>query len=162
MGVLNEKKYYSMIPDKSATTYHTYYSNLIGKLKKYFDKIQYNNFWDDICDYSSNCIKLPVTEMNEIYYSNPKPNFTKQNLYGVAANLIPHTDCILFNFARKRELAHDFWRSLELAKDSNGICFYRIIIGLTDKNNDTSTEFINLNLEYRGDYMIFDFDRTLH
>lgn len=139
------KKYYSMIPDKSATTYHTYYSKLTGKLKKYFDKIQYNNFWDDICDYSGNCIKLPVTEMNEIYYSNPKPNFTKQNLYGAAANLIPHTDCILFNF--------------------NGIRFYRIIIGLTDKNNDTSTEFINLNLEHKinkGDYMIFDFDRTLH
>ena len=36
--------------------------------------------------------------MNVIYYSNLKPNFTKQNLYGVAVNLIPYTDCILFNF----------------------------------------------------------------
>ena len=83
--------------------------------------------------------------MNEIYYSNPKPNFEKHNLYGAAANLIPHRDCILYNF--------------------NGIRFYRIIIGLTDSNNDTTTEFINLNLEHkinRGDYMLFDFDRTLH
>jgi hypothetical protein len=86
-----------------------------------------------------------VIEMNEIYYSNPKPNFETQNLYGAAANLIPHRDCILYNF--------------------RGICFYRIIIGLTDSNTDTSTVFINLNLEHKinkGDYMIFDFDKTLH
>ena len=84
-------------------------------------------------------------EMNELYYSNPKPKFENHNLYGAAANLIPHKDCILYNF--------------------NGIHFYRIIIGLTDYNNDTSTEFINLNLQHkinRGDYMLFDFDKTLH
>ena len=139
------KEYYNAIPDKSSTTYHTYYSDLTGKMKENFDKIQYNSFWDKICDNSDKCTKRAVTEMNELYYSNPKPNFEKTNLYGAAANLIPHRDCILYNF--------------------NGIRFYRIIIGLTDNNNDTSTEFINLNLEHkinRGDYMIFDFDRTLH
>ena len=135
--------YISKIPDKSNITYHTYYSELQGKLKEFFDKIQYNNFWDGICD--NNCIKHCVVEMNELYYSNPKPNFEKHNLYGAAANLIPHRDCILYNF--------------------NGIRFYRIVIGLTDFNNDTYTEFTNLKLEHKinkGDYMLFDFDRTLH
>lgn len=139
------KEYFSKIPDKSSTTYHTYYNDSTLNLKEKVDKIQYNKFWDGICDNNNHCIKHCVTEMNEIYYSNPKPNFEKNNLYGAAANLIPHRDCILFNF--------------------NGIRFYRIIIGLTDSNNDTSTEFINLKLEHKinkGDYMIFDFDRTLH
>lgn len=139
------KEYFSKIPDKSSTTYHTYYKDLTCELKENFDKIQYDEFWDGICDNDKNCIKHCVTEMNEIYYSNPKPNFEKHNLYGAAANLIPHRDCILYNF--------------------NGFHLYRIIIGLTDSNNDTSTEFINLNLKHkinRGDYMIFDFDRTLH
>lgn len=139
------KEYYYIIPNKLNTTYHTYYNDLKGELKENFDKIQYNHFWNKICDNNTNCVKYHVTEMNEIYYSNPKPNFEKQNLYGAAANLIPHKDCILFNF--------------------HGIHFYRIIIGITNNNNDTSTIFVNLNLEHkinRGDYMIFDFDKTLH
>jgi len=139
------RQYIHQIPDKSSTTYHTYYHDLSTIIKEKIDKIQYSFFWDSICDTTDNCIKYCVTEMNEIYYSNPKPNFEKHNLYGAAANLIPHRDCILYNF--------------------DGIRFYRIIIGLTDSNNDTSTEFMNLKLQHkinRGDYMIFDFDRTLH
>ena len=138
-------EYNGLIPDKSKTTYHTYYSNLIGRLKENFDKIQFNPFWNNICDNITICIKQPVIEMNELYYSNPKPNFEKMNLYGAAANLIPHRDCVLYNFV--------------------GISFYRIIIGLTGNNNDTITEFINFNLQHKinkGDYMIFDFDKTLH
>jgi len=141
-NILHE--YYAMIPDKSNTTYHTYYTNLQGTLKSNFDKIQYNELWNNICD-TKNSIMKPVIEMNEIYYSNPKPNFEKTNLYGASANLIPHKDCILFYFY--------------------GIRFYRIIIGVTEKNDDTITEFVNLKMEHkinRGDYMIFDFDRTLH
>jgi hypothetical protein len=83
--------------------------------------------------------------MNEIYYSNPKPNFSTGPLYGAAANLIPHRDCILFCFP--------------------GIRVYRAIICATDGNSDTATEFINHNVERqlnKGDYMVFDFDRTLH
>ena len=83
--------------------------------------------------------------MNEIYFSNPKPNFENINLYGAAANLIPHHDCVLFNF--------------------NNIRFYRIIIGVSSNNTDITTEFIHIGIEHkinRGDYMIFDFDRTLH
>lgn len=138
-------KYIELVPDKSKTTYHTYYTDLDDSLKPSFDIIQYHNFWNGVCDNTQNCIMQPVIEMNEIYYSNPKPKFQNMNLYGAAANLIPHHDCVLYNF--------------------NGINFYRVIIGLTDNNNDTITEFMNINLEHKinkGDYMIFDFDKTLH
>jgi len=140
-----ENEYIFHIPDKTKTTYHTYYTDLIGNLKLNFDKIQYHTFWNNICYNIQNCIIQNVFEMNEIYYSNPKPNFESTNLYGAAANLIPHRDCILYNF--------------------NGIAFYRVILGITGNNNDTITEFINYNLETKinkGDYMIFDFDKTLH
>jgi len=140
------KQYMTLIPDKSKTTFHTYYNNLSGSLKTEFDKLQYHSIWKKICNNlnTKTCILLPVIEMNELYYSNPKPSFTGR-LYGAAANLLPHRDCILFNFF--------------------GIQFYRIIIGLTSENNDTITRFINYNINHtinKGDYMIFDFDRTLH
>lgn len=138
-------EYYNMIPDKSKTTFHTYYTDLNDHMKNNFDKIQYDNFWDNLCDNANNCIKKSIIEMNEIYYSNPKPDFFKTNLYGAAANLIPHRDCILYNF--------------------EGISVYRVIIGLTNNNTDTITEFVNMGLEHKinsGDYIIFDFDKTLH
>jgi len=138
-------EYINIVPDKSKTTFHTYYTELFGRLKTNFDLIQFHSIWDNICDQTNNCIKKIVFEMNEIYYSNIKPNFTNMNLYGAAANLIPHKDCILFKF--------------------DGINMYRVIIGLTENNNDTVTEFVNLKLEHKinkGNYMIFDFDRTLH
>lgn len=139
------KEYIHLVTDKTTTTHHTYYNHLVGGLKHNFDRIQYDTLWESICDNQSNCILKHVVEMNEIYYSNPKPNFKKMNLYGAAANLIPHRDCILYNF--------------------EGIDFYRIIVGVTNNNNDTITEFINFNVEQKinmGDYMIFDFDKTLH
>jgi hypothetical protein len=139
------KEYFTMIPDKSKTTFHTYYTDLTHDMKYIFDKIQYDTFWDSICENTNNCIKKSIIEMNEIYYSNPKPDFLKTNLYGAAANLIPHRDCLLFNF--------------------DGINVYRVIIGLTNNNTDTITEFTNVGLQHkinRGDYIIFDFDKTLH
>lgn len=135
--------FFSFTHPLNHTSFHTYYFHLPYFLKHSFDTIQFHHFWNYIC--SLKCIKICVTEMNEIYYSNPKPNFEKTNLYGAAANLIPHRDCILFNF--------------------DGISFYRVIIGLSNNNNDTSTELIHFNLEHKlnqGDYMIFDFDKTLH
>jgi hypothetical protein len=138
-------KYDTMIPDKSTTTYHTYYTDLSHSMKSQFDKIQYNTFWNTMCNHTTRCIRQYVPEMNELYYSNPKPNFKNDRLYGAAANLIPHRDCILYNF--------------------QGISLYRVIIGLTNNNNDTITNFIHFNLTHkinRGDYMIFDFDKTLH
>lgn len=137
-------EYILFIPDKSKTTFHTYYTELPKSLKNGFNKIQYHSIWNGICGNTKSCILHPVIEMNEIYYSNPKPSFTGR-LYGAAANFLPHRDCILFYFF--------------------GIRFYRIIIGLTSGNNDTITRFIDYNLNHtinKGDYMIFDFDRTLH
>jgi hypothetical protein len=49
-------EYYNMIPDKSKTTFHTYYIDLVGNMKNNFDKIQYDIFWDNICDNTINCI----------------------------------------------------------------------------------------------------------
>jgi len=141
-------EYIHMVPDKSKTTFHTYYTDMQGPLKQNFDKVQNDPFWNKIATspyHKKHTIMQPVYEMNELYYSNPKPGFEKTNLYGAAANLIPHRDCILFYFP--------------------GIRFYRVIIGLTDNNQDTSTEFIKFGVEHainKGDYMMFDFDRTLH
>ena len=92
-------EYNHFIPDNRLTTYHTYYNDLTGSLKTNFDKIQYNPFWNGVCDNTDKCIIQPVFEMNEIYYSNPKPDFQHTFLYGEAANLVPHRDCILFHFA---------------------------------------------------------------
>jgi len=139
------QEYYHYIPDLSKTTYHTYYNDLLGSLKTGFDTIQQDPFWNGICSEGRACRMKPVTEMNEIYYSNPKPDFQNTFLYGAAANLVPHRDCVLYNFNRIR--------------------FYRIIIGLTDNNKDTITEFIHFQQEHKinkGDYMIFDFDKTTH
>ena len=138
-------QYASMIPDTNVFTYHTYYTDLPDRLKLPFANIQHHPFWGKACDNTPNCIMESIFEMNEVYFSNPRPNFEQSNLYGAAANLIPHKDCILFRFA--------------------GIRFYRVVIGITDGNTDTSTEFIRLGLSHkinRGDYVIFDFDRTFH
>lgn len=136
--------YYNTIPDKTKTTHHTYFRDIDPIMYPVFDKIQRDPFWR-LCENPS-CIQFPVTQMNELYFSNPKPNFQNMNLYGAAANLIPHRDCILFHF-------YD-------------IQVYRIIIGLSDTiNNDVATNFPNFNVTHKiqyGDYILFDFDRTIH
>jgi len=144
-------EYVSQIPDKTATTHHTYYTDLKGHMRTNFEKIQYSDIWQELrvgafeSPNSFAAVLRNMVEMNEIYYSNPKPNFENGPLYGAAANLIPHRDCILFYFP--------------------GIRVYRAIIGTTDGNRDTVTEFITHGCEKclnKGDYMVFDFDRTLH
>lgn len=148
------EKYLAVIEDKTVTTHHTYYTDLTGNLKTDFERIQFSNTWYGLCSgafdasFSKDTTDVDfchLLEMNEIYYSNPKPNFANGPLYGAAANLIPHRDCILFCFP--------------------GIRVYRAIICATDGNSDTATEFINHGVERqlnKGDYMVFDFDRTLH
>jgi hypothetical protein len=152
-GVLEDiaAEYLSEIPDLNATTYHSYYTELTGNMKTNFERIQNSEYWQGLrlgafeSPKSFAVILRDMTEMNEIYYSNPKPHFGSGNLYGAAANLIPHRDCVLFCFP--------------------GIRVYRVIISTTNGNNDTSTEFLIHGVERRlnkGDYMLFDFDRTLH
>lgn len=136
--------YNNQIPDKSKTTHHTYFRDIDENIQPIFHKVQRDSFWS-FCE-NSNCIQFPITQMNELYFSNPKPNFQKLNLYGAAANLIPHRDCILFNF-------YD-------------IHVYRVIIGLSDMpNDDVATHFPNFNITHKiqfGDYISFDFDKTIH
>lgn len=149
-------EFYNSIPDKNVSTHHIYYTESPPKIKTKIDLIQNHEFWDQMCKTTTSSTSCKTTslicnhkhlikEMNEIYYSNPAPHFAKRRLYGSAANLIPHRDCILFNFG--------------------GISCYRVLIGLTDGNCDTITHFVNYGLGHkinRGDYIIFDFDKTLH
>ena len=138
--------YYNQIPDKTKTTHHTYFRDIDVNILPIFDKVQRDTFWNFCEPSKTSCIQYPVTQMNELYYSNPKPNFQNAHLYGAAANLIPHRDCILFNF-------YD-------------IHVYRIIIGISDViNNDISTHFPNFNITHKiqfGDFIVFDFDKTVH
>lgn len=140
-----KNEYYDLIPDKNASTYHTWYNNLPVSLKSKIRLIQENNFWNKICDNTNKCIKISASEMDELYYSNPKNNLKKINLYGEIGNYDMHKDCFVFNF--------------------NGIKFYRILIGLTDGNDNIITYFNNFNIGHKlnkDDYIIFDFDKTIH
>ena len=139
-----EKEYYAEIPDKNASTYHTWYANMSPSIKSKVDQIQKSNFWHKLCDGSKKCTTINANEMDELYYSNPKNNLDKINLYGASGNYDIHKDCI-FNF--------------------NGIKFYRVLIGLTDGNDNITTHFTNLDVGHKinsGDYIVFDFDKTTH
>jgi len=138
------KEYNKIIPDKNASTYHTWYENIPPTIKSNVEIIQKHMFWNKLCDGSEKCVKISAKEMDELYYSNPKNNLDNINLYGASGNYVIHKDCG-FNF--------------------NGIKFYRIIIGLTDGNNNIITYFNNLNVGHKlnkGDYIVFDFDRSSH
>ena len=138
------KEYYTLIPDKNSSTYHTWYQNMTPSIKSKVEQIQKNDFWNKLCDGSEKCQKINASEMDELYYSNPKNNLDKINLYGASSNYDIHKDCI-FNF--------------------NGIKFYRIIIGLTDGNDNIITYFNNLDIGHKinsGDYIVFDFDKSTH
>ncbi len=138
------EEYYKTIKDKDASTHHTWYENMPPSIKRKVTEIQRSRFWDKLCVGGPNSLKISAHEMDELYYSNPKNNLDKINLYGGTGNYDIHRDCI-FNF--------------------NGIRFYRIIIGLTDGNDNVVTYFNNLKVGHkinRGDYIIFDFDRTTH
>jgi hypothetical protein len=138
------KEYYNIIPDKNVSTYHTWYNNMPPTIKSKVEQIQKNNFWNKLCDGSEKCVKISANEMDELYYSNPKNNLDKINLYGASSNYDIHKDCI-YNF--------------------NGIKFYRVIIGLTDGNDNIITYFNNLDIGHKinsGDYIVFDFDKSTH
>ena len=138
------KEYYNIILDKNASTYHTWYQDIPSEIKSKVEKIQKSDFWNKLCDGSEKCVKISVNEMDELYYSNPKNNLDKINLYGASSNYDIHKDCI-YNF--------------------NGIKFYRIIIGLTDGNDNIITYFNNLDIGHKinsGDYIVFDFDKSTH
>ena len=138
------KEYNEIIPDKNASTYHTWYSDMPPSIKYKVEQIQKNIFWNKLCDGSEKCVKINANKMDELYYSNPKNNLDKINLYGASSNYDIHKDCI-YNF--------------------DGIKFYRIIIGLTNGNDNIITYFNNLDVGHKinsGDYIVFDFDKSTH
>lgn len=138
------KEYYEIIPDKDLPAYHTWYVDLPQSIKNKIDKIQKHSFWGKLCDGTESCRRISAFEMDELYYSNPKSNWKNENLYGALSNFEVHRDCI-YNF--------------------DGIRFYRILIGLTDGNDNVITNFKNLNIGHKlnsGDYIVFDFDKTTH
>jgi hypothetical protein len=122
------KEYYNIIPDKNVSTYHTWYEDMPSNIKSKVEMIQKNKFWNKLCDGSKKCVKINASEMDELYYSNPKNNLDKINLYGAYGNYGIHKDCI-YNF--------------------NGIRFYRILIGLSDGNDNIITYFKNLDIGHK-------------
>jgi hypothetical protein len=143
------KEYYDIIPDKNASTHHTWYDDMPSSIKSKVEQIQSNEFWNKICDGSKKCVKVNVKEMDELYYSNFKKtsnNVLSQNLYGATGNIVIHKDChhvCSFNNAK----------------------LYRIIIGLSDNNDNIVTKLTELDIETKinkNDYIIFDFSRTTH
>ncbi len=137
-------EYYNIIPDIHASTHHVWYKDMSPNIKSKVEKLQKHAFWNKLCDGSKKCVRNNANEMDELYYSNPKNNINKNNLYGASSNYDIHKDCI-FNF--------------------HGIRFYRILIGLTDGNDNIITNFNNLKTGHKinaGDYIVFDFDKTTH
>lgn len=138
------QEYSNLIPDKNASTHHIWYDHIPDPIKQKVTEIQNDLFWNELCDGSKKCVKINASEMDELYYSNPKNNLKKINLYGAVSNYDIHRDCI-FNF--------------------NGIKFYRILIGLTNGNDNITTYFNNFKMGHKlnkGDYIVFDFDNTTH
>lgn len=137
-------EYKKLVPDENASTYHTWYGDLPEKLRNEVKVIQDDYFWHELCDDEDKCIYINASEMDELYYSNPKNNLKKINLYGASGNYNIHKDCI-FNF--------------------DGIKFYRVLIGLTDGNDNIITYFNNIDVGHKlnkTDYIIFDFDKSSH
>ena len=136
--------YYDIVPDKKTTTFHTWFKDMPPVLKQKVEKLQKHQFWNSMCDSDTKCVKMNVHEMDELYYSNPTTtNTTNSNLYG-ASNYYIHRDCV-YRFRNIR--------------------FYRVLVGITDGNDNVTTKLTNLNMSHKlnkGDYIIFDFDRTLH
>jgi len=112
-------------------------------LKEKVKFIQSDLFWKKLCDKSKNCTIIDVNEMDELYYLNPQKKIIK-NLYGASSNYGIHRDCVI-NF--------------------NGVKLYRILIGLNNGNDHTTTFMTNLKVGKKlnkGDFIVFDFNKTTH
>lgn len=143
------KEYYNIIPDKNVSTYHTWYDDMPSSIKSKVEQIQKSDFWNKLCDGSEKCVKISVNEMDELYYSNFKEtddNILSKNFYGATGNIVIHKDCPnICTF--------------------NEVYLYRILIGLSDGNDNIITKFTEYDIEKKinkNDYIIFDFSRTTH
>jgi hypothetical protein len=138
------KEYNNLIPNKNASTYHTWYCNMPPSIKENVKRIQQDDFWHNLCDGNTNCRIFNTNEVDELYYSNPSNDLDKINLYGTVSNYGIHQDGI-YNFI--------------------GIKYYRVIIGLTNGNDNIITYFTKFKVGKKinkGDYIVFDFDKSTH
>lgn len=128
--------------DKNRLTFNKFYKDL-PKQQKHLFNIIHNNIWKSL---NKNKKVIPIEDMNTIYYSNPKEDLTKDNLYGGASNFLVHTDGKPFI-------------------DFKNIKIYRVLIGLTNGNTTIETCFPDYNICHKinqNDVIIFDFNKTKH
>ena len=135
------------IPDKDITkcTYHNWCDNMLPTIKKDIDLIKNDPYWNQLNDTILTSTQINMDRMDEIYYSNPPSNMNRIILYGAAGNFSKHRDCVIFQFS--------------------GVKCYRVLIGLTNGNNNIVTYFNNYNYGHKinkYDYIAFDFNRTIH
>lgn len=136
--------------DLNSSTCHEWYVNLKQSLKTKIDAVRNMKLWQSLCDENNGVCKkgkiLYVPEMDEIYYSNFGLQNKSGRLYGANGNIEPHVDSARL-FVTK------------------GITLYRVLIGLGDKNTNTSTKMTNAGISKKinkNDYVVFDFNRTVH
>jgi hypothetical protein len=135
------QEYSQQIPDRHATTHHLWFEEMPPSLQKAVGLLQWLPLWKGLGVEGAHIESL--REMDELYYSNPSDMKTT-NLYGASGNFQIHRDCIF---------------------DFHGIRVYRALIGLTDGNTRTVTYFNHYDVGHKlnkGDYIVFDFDRTAH
>lgn len=135
------KEYTPLIPDKKATTHHIWFEDMPSSLRQSVHSFQTLPLWQGLGPDNAHIESL--SEMDELYYSNPT-QVTGHNLYGASGNFQVHRDCIF---------------------DFHGIYVYRILISLTPGNTNTVTYFNHHQVGHKlnkGDYIVFDFDRTAH
>lgn len=137
--------FYEHVPSdkKNNMTYHIWYDQFPTHIKELVNQVQNHPFWRTMCS-GNKCVMRNVREMDELYYSKAPPKHTKGIMYGASTNYDTHVDAS-FRFP--------------------GIRFYRVLIGLTDGNQDVETQFVRLGESkfiQKNDYIVFDFDRALH
>lgn len=139
------KQFYDIVPDdaKKNMTYHLWYEQLPDNIKNTIQQIKQHQFWNGLCE-SNTCIFDNVSEMDELYYSKV-PSQKKQNImYGATGNYDLHVDGVM---------------------SFPGITFYRVLIGLTDGNDNVETRFPVLQESIymnKDRYVVFDFDKAHH
>jgi hypothetical protein len=148
---INEK-WSGLIPDLDALTYHTWYSDMSRDIKADVDELRSDPFFYALCDPSahsqtgiSKCHIFPIDDMNELYYSRVTQADLDGDLFGATSNFIPHRD-MYFTI-------------------QPGIRVYRVLIGISEKNDTVSTVFDVYGAKKklnRGDYITFDFSKTTH
>lgn len=134
----------------NSSTHHEWYLNLSESLKNKVDNVRNMKLWKSLCDEvfetCNNGRVSHVVEMDELYYSNFASKSQFERVYGANGNMHPHVDSgKLFQV--------------------KGLKMYRVLVGLSDNNKNITTRIVNARIEKKinkGDYVVFDFDRTLH